>query len=134
MNGEAHFSASFDSDEYAPRAARSEIAERLRELGFDGDFELIVLLASEVVTNAVVHAPGSADAPIELTGDLKGTSLRLSVTNAGPPFAWSPVRLPHAGPHGRGLALVDGNARAWGVAHDHGTTCVWFEVDERAAA
>ena len=130
----AHFDAAFAADRDAPRFARGVIGRRLREAGFDGDLDLVVLLASEVVTNAVVHSPRSAERPIEMTGDLTETSLRLVVANRGPSFAWQPATLPGAGPGGRGLSLVDRHALDWGVCHDDGTTAVWFEVDAAAAS
>ena len=62
------------------------------------------LLTSELVTNAVAHASTPVEAP-----------------------TYKPLTLDRE--HGRGLAIVDAIADAWGVApvDDHGKV-VWFEL------
>ena len=86
--------------------------------------EDVLLLVSELVTNACLHAGG----PTELA--LHGTArcLRVEVSDEG---AGTPVpRLPHqpGRPGGHGLHIVDRLASAWGtVRQAHGKT-VWLEV------
>src|SRR5437764_11658207 len=125
----ARFSRTLKADQDAPGGARRAIAQRLQWLGTAVDTELVMLLTSEVVTNAVVHAPHVRGGSVDVSGEWLDSRFRVSVTNSGPMFGWRPVRLPTVGMRGRGLALVDRAARDWGITHDDGTTCVWFEVD-----
>lgn len=85
--------------------------------------DAVALLVSEVATNALVHAAGNVQVRVVSRGDV----LRVEVADESP-------QLPKprsAGPleeGGRGLALVESLASAWGVVPtDHGKV-VWFEV------
>jgi anti-anti-sigma regulatory factor/anti-sigma regulatory factor (Ser/Thr protein kinase) len=79
-----------------------------------------VLVASELVTNAVIHARTELRLRLELRGDL----LHLAVRDGDPRML---VIIP--GPEaegGRGLWLVDQLARAWGVnRHPDGGKVIW---------
>jgi anti-anti-sigma factor len=81
-----------------------------------------VLLASELVTNTVIHARTELRLRVELRGDL----LHLAVRD-GNPWMLRLVAIP--GPEaegGRGLWLVDQLAQAWGVnRHPDGGKVVW---------
>ena len=82
-----------------------------------------VLLVSEVVTNAVLHA----GTDIRLSCHQRRSGVRVEV------FDWSPL-LPSARHYhadattGRGLALVGALARSWGIRSDEGGKTVWFEL------
>ena len=87
--------------------------------------ELIVLLTSEVVTNAVAHSAP----PVLLSLDVSPRRTRVEVRD-------STVEVPvvkHARPTevgGRGVMFVDVLSSAWGVERDGGgTKTVWFEVE-----
>ena len=94
----------------------------------EDDLAVVVLLASELVTNAVRHGA----APIVLRLQHWGASVRVEVRDAGDAFrpasagGWD---LTAEG--GRGLALVEALATSWGstVRADMpiGKT-VWFEI------
>jgi anti-sigma regulatory factor (Ser/Thr protein kinase) len=113
----------------APRTARHEV----RRLSDALDTELrgdVALLASELVSNSIVHAWGRGDCIqlkawiIDTAGD---TAVRVSVGDAGPGFAPCVV-VPEPTVDGhRGLWLVDTLADAWGIAVDGGTWS-WFEI------
>jgi anti-anti-sigma regulatory factor/anti-sigma regulatory factor (Ser/Thr protein kinase) len=79
-----------------------------------------VLVASELVTNAVIHARTELRLRLEVRGDL----LHLAVRDGNPRML---VIMP--GPEaegGRGLWLVDQLTRAWGVnRHPDGGKVVW---------
>jgi anti-anti-sigma regulatory factor/anti-sigma regulatory factor (Ser/Thr protein kinase) len=84
-----------------------------------------VLLAGELVVNAVVHAHTEIDLRVELRGD----RLHISVHDGSP-------RLLHlvpgglAGEGGHGLQLVEEVAKAWGVQqHRDGGKVVWCTLD-----
>ncbi|MFJ9770833.1 ATP-binding protein [Kitasatospora sp. NPDC101157] len=87
--------------------------------------EDVLLMVSELVTNACLHAPGG---PRELRLDWDGVRLRVEVADASPVLP----RLAEAGdpgrPGGHGLRVVDRLARAWGAGPDDGGKLVWLEV------
>jgi sigma-B regulation protein RsbU (phosphoserine phosphatase) len=85
------------------------------------------LLASELVTNAVVHGGTAVDVGISDDDDV----LRIAVTDQNPQM---PVlrRVGEGQVSGRGLAIVDELADRWSVTElDSGKT-VWFVIDIRA--
>ena len=92
--------------------------------------ETAELLATELVTNVVVHV-GS---PSELRIDSRPAVVRVEVRDhgAGVPAVDTPTV---DGVRGRGLVIVDGMADAWGVdpIPDDGKT-VWFELRTRDKA
>jgi anti-sigma regulatory factor (Ser/Thr protein kinase) len=89
-------------------------------------FQTLVLLVSEVVSNAVLHSKGPAQAPIKLTATVSADAVHISVTDAGGGFV--PKQRDPASIHdGYGLYLVDKAARRWGVDAT-GPTSVWFEL------
>ncbi|MFI2608418.1 ATP-binding protein [Kitasatospora sp. NPDC018619] len=87
--------------------------------------EDVLLMVSELVTNACLHAPGG---PRELRLRWNGARLRVEVADASP----VPPRLrPFAGagrPGGHGLRVVDRLATAWGSRPEDGGKLVWLEV------
>ncbi|HEY3239818.1 MAG TPA: ATP-binding protein [Acidimicrobiia bacterium] len=88
---------------------------------------VVELLTSEVVTNALVHARSAA----ELSVYVSATTIRVEVED---PSSLMPTRR-QAGVDavsGRGLTIVDGLARAWGVEPGIRGKRVWFEVDRDA--
>jgi len=89
--------------------------------------EILLLLVSELVANALEHSSASADAPIDIAVDVEDEALRASVTDGGRGFEPC-VRQPIGYQRGYGLFLVDQIASRWGVREDGGT-CVWFELE-----
>jgi anti-anti-sigma regulatory factor/anti-sigma regulatory factor (Ser/Thr protein kinase) len=90
--------------------------------------EPAVLVANELVTNAVVHA----QTPLELRVELRGQRLQVAVRDGDPRL----VRLlatKNAAERGLGLALVNRLATAWGVRQDRaGGKVVWCVLDRSA--
>lgn len=114
-------------DLHAPSVARAAAAGRCHELDLsDSLCDTLVLLVSEVVTNAVRHSSAPRDTPIILTTSVTDDSIRISVTDTGDGFTPMP-RDPDATQGGYGLYLVDKAARHWGVDRVGGTR-VWFEL------
>ncbi|MFN2608344.1 MAG: ATP-binding protein [Acidimicrobiales bacterium] len=84
---------------------------------------VVGLLVSELVTNAIRHAGSDVEVAVHL---LPGT-VRVEVHDAGD----GRPRLLDAGSAdegGRGLALVDALAKAWGVEPSASGKDVWFEI------
>jgi anti-sigma regulatory factor (Ser/Thr protein kinase) len=104
-------------DEDAPAAAR----RALRALPLGDREDDVLLLASELVTNAVVHAGLEPDQTIELAAAWDGSVARVEVRDEGTGFR------PAESVEGYGLRMVAMAAARWGVEQD-GATCVWFEL------
>jgi anti-sigma regulatory factor (Ser/Thr protein kinase) len=86
--------------------------------------EISVLLASELVTNALLYAQGR----ITVRVTPKGEVWRVGVHD-GSPASVNPRHVGLEATSGRGLALVEQLATTWGVEVDDGRGKeVWFEV------
>jgi anti-sigma regulatory factor (Ser/Thr protein kinase) len=115
-------------DLQAPAVARAAATGRCRGLDLsDSLCDTLVLLVSEVVTNAVRHSNAPRDTPIILTTSITEKAIRVTVIDTGDGFTPTP-RDPSALHGGYGLYLVDKEARRWGVDRLGGTR-VWFELD-----
>jgi anti-sigma regulatory factor (Ser/Thr protein kinase) len=118
-------------DPQAPAAARAAVRTWCPALaGGPPRRETLLLLVSELVTNAVRHSRGPAEAPIRLTAGIAGEAVRVAVTDAGEGFTARarPQRDPdRMTVGGHGLYVVDQAASRWGVDRVGGTR-VWFEV------
>jgi anti-sigma regulatory factor (Ser/Thr protein kinase) len=126
-SGDSSLRLELERDVRAPAIARSVIAEQLLAVGVDGSFgQTVVLLVSEVVSNAVRHSNGPEEALIALDATVTERVVRIAVTDAGAGFTPVP-RDPQRVGEGYGLYLVAKEASAWGVESEGGTT-VWFEL------
>ena len=122
--------ADFEPDPSAAAAARRFVREILISGGLSGDDDLVtdaVLLASELVTNAVVHA----GTPVQLTCKVDGTNIEVSVLDRHP--ARVIPDLPSAAavvdrPSGRGLLLPAALASSWGVTYAAAAKAIWFRL------
>jgi anti-sigma regulatory factor (Ser/Thr protein kinase) len=107
--------------------ARHWVADRAREGGVALQaVRIIELLATEAITNAVIHGPPGGT--IEVTVGQHGPNLRVGVRDGSD--TWPVLRDPAPGTiGGRGVLLIDRLAHAWGVqAHRGGGKTVWFDV------
>lgn len=110
----------------APAVARAAVTGLCSGAGLDlFQRAELILLVSEVVTNAVVHSSAPPKAPIALEASLTAETVRVAVTDAGRGFA-PPVERARAD-CGYGLHLLDQAATRWGVDCERGTR-VWFEL------
>lgn len=90
----------------------------------------LVLAVSELATNAVRHAR----TPFTVTLQKHGASVLLAVKD-GSADAPAPADPHLLDPGGRGLSIVAGLSRDWGViAGRDGTKSVWASFDEPAPA
>jgi peptidoglycan hydrolase-like protein with peptidoglycan-binding domain/anti-sigma regulatory factor (Ser/Thr protein kinase) len=110
----------------AAGTARSMIESMTADLSGSKRHDLM-LLATEVVNNAVRHAARRGDSDIRIEILVSEAQVRLEVRDRGSGFAIP--GLPHPGDEqvgGWGLYLVDAIADRWGVEHEPST--VWLEV------
>lgn len=114
-------------DLHAPAIARAAAIEHYGDCDLSpSQRHTLVLLLSEVVTNAVLHSSAPIDAPIFVTAGMTTDAVRVAVTDAGDGFTPQP-RPPEVTHGGYGLYLVDKAANRWGVDQVSGTR-VWFEL------
>ncbi|HEY3772869.1 MAG TPA: ATP-binding protein [Solirubrobacteraceae bacterium] len=86
----------------------------------------LMLLVSEVVTNAVVHPHVDESATITVHAHLERDSVHIEIRDAGTRFTPRP-RDPSRVDGGYGLYLVEKAATDWGLRSGP-TTTVWFQV------
>jgi len=115
----------------AARRARDWLATLDIPLSPDRKHDLI-LLANELVTNAVVHAEGKGRITLKIR--VRGGSVRVEVSDPGEGTAGPRVKnaLP-LDTSGRGLSMVGEVANRWGWQTES-LTNVWFELDRRHPA
>jgi anti-sigma regulatory factor (Ser/Thr protein kinase) len=125
-------STTLPPDPTSARACRRFLVGALEEWGADGFTDEAVLLLSELVTNAVLHAGTEIVVDVRLRTGGRGRVLRIEVRDGSP-------RLPAVRHYsmlsgtGRGMALVAGTARKWDAeALPSGGKRVWFELAEAA--
>ncbi|WP_157548208.1 ATP-binding protein [Nonomuraea candida] len=101
--------------------ARHLAGEALREHGYRGRHEDVLLVVSELVTNALVHGDG----PPELRIGVRAGRVRVEVGDTG-------AKLPETrdpGPSsGWGLHVVRLLCTGWGVSPGEGGKVVWCEL------
>lgn len=107
------------------RAARQFVAEALAGEAFRGDTDTVLLLVSELVSNAVRHAA----TPFEITVDVQDGGVRVAVIDDDVDH---PPQVRHPRPedtNGRGLLIVDELSARWGSDEvGAGSKSVWFTV------
>ncbi|MGW5211273.1 ATP-binding protein [Streptomyces sp. NPDC004051] len=117
--------------------ARQWTRSRLAGSGIEVDeplSETLILLVSELVTNAVVHTGCPAVLRLSLTDAEAGeATVRLEVADRSS-RAPVPRCVDGEATGGRGLALVDGLADRWGWSADDTGKRIWCELDRGTAA
>ncbi|HEX5268812.1 MAG TPA: response regulator [Acidimicrobiales bacterium] len=110
-------------------SARRFVETTLEEWDCADSLEIVKLLVSELVTNAVLHAGSDAEVVVQLTPSV----LHIEVLDDSP--VMPVMRQPGSSDtSGRGLALVANFASAWGTRRlAHGKS-VWFDVPRSMAS
>jgi anti-sigma regulatory factor (Ser/Thr protein kinase) len=100
--------------------ARTLIAQRCHDLPTES-LDVLLLLTSELVTNAVRHGTG----PVGVHVDWGDGDVRVEVEDRSP--HWPVVQaMDRDALKGRGLILVDGLSSGWGVLAQEIGKSVWF--------
>ena len=108
----------------APSEARTAFRRFHPELPPD-QMQIVVLLASELVSNAVKHADAES---IAIRFQVLPEQIRVEVADEGPGFEPDPATIDASRVGGWGLHLVDELSSRWGVLDGPGSR-VWFELD-----
>ncbi len=118
------------SNTATPESARRLLRKDLE--GWDGPevVEDAVLLVSELVTNAIVHAHADP-ASVAITKSDEQVRVEVNDPSSGP-LVHTPKTDPSV-PGGFGLSIVDDVSDRWGVTSDADGKTVWFELHARPA-
>jgi anti-anti-sigma factor len=111
-------------DRNAPSVARAAVHDFCAEQGVGGDDDAAQLVASELVTNAVVHAGTT----IDLTLRLVSTDLHIAVRDGADGQARIGGFIDESSESGRGLLLVDALATSWDTFFPDVGKVVWATV------
>jgi anti-anti-sigma factor len=111
-------------DRNAPGLARLAVQEFCEEFAIASDGDAAQLVASELVTNAVVHGRTELDLTLRRVGPL----LHVAVRDTGPGQARITDIINESSPTGRGLLLVDALSTAWGNLLPNTGKVVWATV------
>jgi anti-sigma regulatory factor (Ser/Thr protein kinase) len=118
----------------SPSTAREIVRSVSPPLSADAS-DAVLLMTSEIVTNALRHGRPQSAQEIVLRVERGPHNVRIEVVNDGPVFVPEPPFQPNADRDGGyGLYIVNRLASAWGVEPEGDRTRVWFEVDDDADA
>ncbi|MFF0730171.1 SpoIIE family protein phosphatase [Streptomyces chartreusis] len=104
--------------------ARRFTARTLRRWNVQEAADAVLLVVSELVTNALVHTQGS----VRLDLVLRGNRVRVSVSDSSPRAPAKPVIVDWESTGGRGLLLVEAVSDASGTVPVAGGKQVWSEI------
>jgi hypothetical protein len=116
------------SSKDAPMLARAFLRSALETWRLDGFGEITELLASELVSNVVVHV----GAPMTIRISRGAESIRVDVDDLSNDLP--ELRHPSIDEeHGRGVLFVSELANDWGAERTARGKTVWFELDTTTA-
>ncbi|MFI7577819.1 ATP-binding protein [Micromonospora sp. NPDC049497] len=118
---------SLPADRQSPAAARRLVAAHCRAWGMHSTADRAMVIASELISNAVLHAATEVD----ITATALSGSLRISVRDraVGTPRPAAVTDSGQLSEGGRGLPIVNALATDWGFfAFGDGKT-VWAQID-----
>jgi phosphoserine phosphatase RsbU/P len=132
------------ADRRTPAAARAVVRSVLQDAKLDEILDTTMLLATELSTNAVIHA--GTDMALMVATDEAGVTVMvvddargIVVKSAEPAAVADELRqtngarppIDDLSERGRGLLLVDHFADRWGTTHHRNGKAVWFRLNRR---
>ena len=106
--------------------ARRALSDELRAAGiFDSAVCDVVLVVSELLSNAIMHAHPLPGSRLQVTWMVDSGSIEVTVSDGG---SHTRPRLRHASAStlgGRGLGIVEHLSRTWGIRADDLGLTVW---------
>jgi DNA-binding NarL/FixJ family response regulator len=115
--------AQLNAEPQSAASARHFVDQTLQRWHCEELFDVVGLLTSELVTNAILHAHSE----IELKVTLMPDAVRIDVVDQSASLP-APREATEEDTSGRGLGLVEALAMAWGVDEHPGGKSVWFEL------
>jgi serine phosphatase RsbU (regulator of sigma subunit)/anti-sigma regulatory factor (Ser/Thr protein kinase) len=118
------------ADLRSPAQARRHVTDALRSAGLDRFLDDALLLVTELVTNAVVHAGTRVRLGIDT---IERDRVRFEINDRSAetaPAAHTPSDISNSG---RGLMLLNALAATWGTTHGASEKSVWFTLGVRPA-
>jgi anti-sigma regulatory factor (Ser/Thr protein kinase) len=113
----------------APAHARALVTRTIGPAAREETLRDVLLLSTELVTNAVLHAHVDETQTIELLASVDRGVVRVAVTDPGAATNPRVREVDVDVPGGMGLFLVEQISDRWGVeGGDGGATRVWFEL------
>ncbi|WP_422125774.1 SpoIIE family protein phosphatase [Streptomyces graminilatus] len=104
--------------------ARRFTSRTLRNWQLSEAADEVLLIVSELVTNALVHTQGAVHVELTLGAD----RVRVTVNDSSPRAPAKPVVVDWEATGGRGLLLVEAVSAAWGSVPVGGGKQVWSEI------
>jgi anti-sigma regulatory factor (Ser/Thr protein kinase) len=104
--------------------ARRFTARTLRRWHAQEVADAVLLVVSELVTNALVHTQG----PVRIDLTLRGDRVRVCVSDSSPRAPAKPVIVDWESTGGRGLMLVEAMSDSFGTVPVAGGKQVWSEI------
>jgi GAF domain-containing protein/anti-sigma regulatory factor (Ser/Thr protein kinase) len=108
----------------AVRHARRFTRRTLRAWGVPEETDTVLLVVSELVTNALVHTDGQ----VRLDLTLSNHRLRIAVADSSPRTPIKPTSIGWEATGGRGILLCEAMSAAWGTLPASGGKQVWADV------
>ncbi|MET8246481.1 SpoIIE family protein phosphatase [Streptomyces sp. NPDC005202] len=108
----------------AVRHGRRFTRRTLRAWGVTEETDAVLLVVSELVTNALVHTGGQ----VRLDLTLVNHRLRVAVADTSPRTPVKPTSIGWEATGGRGILLVEAMSSAWGALPVSGGKQVWAEL------
>jgi PAS domain S-box-containing protein len=128
----ARAAATFEPVGRSVATARGFVRDTLQGWGMADLIEDAVVLTSELVTNAVVHAGTAAE--VRCLRDTRGVRVEVVDRHPERELPLTEVSRGHidlTSEGGRGLMLCAALASRWGVDYTAADKCVWFRLDQQ---
>lgn len=116
------------ADLHAVPEIRRELRELLGQWGRCDSTDVAQLLASELVTNALVHTEQGAVVTAVVASSTLRVEVRDFITGLPAPGPPGHLRQDSLDTNGRGLFLVQSLADSWGIRTQGMGKVVWFEL------
>ncbi|MFF6879344.1 SpoIIE family protein phosphatase [Streptomyces sp. NPDC012474] len=104
--------------------ARRFARRTLRSWGVTAEYDAVLLVVSELVTNALVHTDGKVRMDLTLVNN----RLRVAIADASPRSPVRPSSIGWEATGGRGVLLVEAVSATWGTLPVSGGKQVWAEL------
>jgi hypothetical protein len=123
IKGTSSVERSFQGTVSAPFEVRRFVGEVLGRWGKGDLLDEAALVATELVTNAVMH--GQSGVTVQISPTAEGVRISVGDNSSAMPAVGCPS---HHGSSGRGLNIVSGLATAWGTEATVNGKVVWAEL------